>query len=77
MSTSNLGDIYRKQYSCAAGANGVWYVTMTETISQYLSRIGTRGAAATNGSLSPEDRQKNARKAARVRWKKSKKRKSK
>jgi hypothetical protein len=50
---------------------------MTETITEYLSRIGTKGARATNESLSRDERQSNARKAAKARWKKYRKAKSK
>lgn len=37
-------------------------------ISEYLSKLGRRGAATTNGSLTPAERKKKARKAAQARW---------
>lgn len=37
-------------------------------ISQYLSQLGKKGAAKTNGQLTPEQRKRKAQKAARVRW---------
>ncbi len=42
-------------------------------VSEYLSKLGKRGAAATNAKLTPAQRKKNARKAIAARWAKTKK----
>jgi chromosome segregation ATPase len=41
---------------------------MAESIREYLSKLGKRGADATNSQLTPAERQKKARRAAEARW---------
>lgn len=40
-------------------------------MSMTASEMGKKGAAATNAKLSPEQRTKNAKRAAKARWKKA------
>ena len=42
-------------------------------ISDYLSKLGRRGAKVTNSQLTAKERQASASKAARARWAKKKK----
>ena len=44
-----------------------------QAISDYLSRLGRRGAQVRNAQLTAAERKKAARKAARARWKKARK----
>jgi hypothetical protein len=41
---------------------------MVESIREYLSRIGKRGAAATSKKLTPAQKKKRAEKGAAARW---------
>jgi hypothetical protein len=43
---------------------------MNTDVRKYLSRLGRKGAKATNAKLSPEQRSANARQAASARWSK-------
>ena len=43
------------------------------TLRQHLSKLGKKGAAATNKKLTAEERKEAARKAAKARWAKTKK----
>lgn len=45
-------------------------------ISEYLSKLGKRGAAKTNSQLTAKQRRESAQKAARARWAKVKKEKA-
>ena len=45
-------------------------------ISEYLSKLGKRGAAKTNSQLTAKQRKESAQKAARARWAKVKKEKT-
>jgi len=45
---------------------------MAESVREYLSRIGKKGAATTVGQLTPAQRKAKARKAANARWGKKK-----
>ena len=47
-----------------------------DAVSEYLSKLGRRGAAVTNAKLTPAQRKKNARKAIEARWSKQKKEKA-
>jgi hypothetical protein len=44
-----------------------------DAVREYLSKLGKRGAAATNSKLTAAQRKKAARKAANARWSKKKK----
>jgi hypothetical protein len=44
-----------------------------QAISEYLSKLGRRGAAATNSKLTAKQRKESARRAAQARWSKEKK----
>lgn len=46
---------------------------MTDPIKDYLSKLGRKGAKATNSKLTAEQRKKSARRAAKARWAKVKK----
>ena len=48
---------------------------MADAVSEYLSKLGRKGAEVTNRKLSPAQRKKNARKAITARWAKRKKEK--
>jgi hypothetical protein len=52
----------RRAHYCAY----VMMLDMTKTLSR--KQVGVLGAHATNSKLSPEQRSKNARKAAKARW---------
>jgi hypothetical protein len=43
-----------------------------ESVREYLSRLGRRGADATNNQLTPAQRKRKAQKAAKARWAKTK-----
>ena len=43
------------------------------SIREYLSKLGKKGAEATNAKLTPEQRSKAAKKAAKARWGKKRK----
>jgi phage I-like protein len=44
---------------------------MAESIREYLSKLGKRGADATNSQLTPAQRKNKARRAAQARWAKN------
>jgi hypothetical protein len=46
-----------------------------DAVREYLSKLGKRGAEATNSKLTPAQRKKAARKAAKARWSKNKEKK--
>jgi hypothetical protein len=46
----------------------------SDPVKEYLSKLGKKGAAATNSKLTRRERQENARKAIKARWAKHKKR---
>lgn len=39
-----------------------------KAVREYLSKLGRRGAAATNSKLTKKERQESARRAAQARW---------
>jgi len=49
---------------------------MAESIREYLSKLGKRGAETTNSQLTPAQRKRKAKKAAEARWSKVKDKKS-
>jgi protein-disulfide isomerase len=48
-------------------------IVTDEAVREYLSKLGRRGADATNNQLTPAQRKKKAKKAAQARWAKQKK----
>ena len=47
-----------------------------DPVREYLSKLGKRGAEATNSKLTPAQRKGSARRAAQARWAKQKKKKA-
>jgi hypothetical protein len=49
---------------------------MADPVKDYLSKLGRRGAKATNSKLTPKQRKEKARRAAQARWEKPKREKN-
>lgn len=47
-------------------------IVTDDAVREYLSKLGKRGAEATNQKLTPAQRKKSARRAAQARWAKKK-----
>jgi hypothetical protein len=70
----SISRVIFKAITCPSAEHRAKVRTVTdEAVREYLSKLGRRGADATNNQLTPAQRKRKAKKAARARWGKVKK----